>query len=260
MRSFENLSRKRAFTLIELLVVISIIALLISILLPALQSARESARTVTCLSNLRQINLATSSYASDHEGVWPNGYAKEFNGEANPLGVLNTGPHGQGGKGRSPHHQLWPNYLSTKEVFICPTDPAPDEFNWWAWWPEDFPNQDRPDDFENASYGVSEQAMAGTGFDYLKSVVIDDPERFGWMADQYLAPNGWHWEGGDPNPPGDFWGQPRVGWQHSNNYNFAFGDGHAASQTATPNHAEEGFANGVFSEPVRLGPTNEDRI
>ena len=60
-----------AFTLIELLVVISIITLFIALLLPLIKRARESGRVVACMSNLRQIGIGFSLYASDFERSFP---------------------------------------------------------------------------------------------------------------------------------------------------------------------------------------------
>lgn len=61
------MKNKAAFTLIELLVVISIIALLVGILLPVLSSARDTAKSMSCLSTLRQYGLAHRIYADTYD-------------------------------------------------------------------------------------------------------------------------------------------------------------------------------------------------
>ena len=72
MSSLKTVKRgNQGFTLIELLVVIAIIAILAAILFPVFAQAREKARSISCLSNQRQVSLGLLQYVQDADEKFP---------------------------------------------------------------------------------------------------------------------------------------------------------------------------------------------
>ncbi len=114
-------TRTKGFTLIELLVVIAIIAILAAILFPVFAQARESARKITCVSNLRQLTSAWLMYAQDYDETWVTS-AKGYTDPADPCN--NTGD------GLDVHYKAQP-YVKNLSIFFCPdrTETWPDAVN-----------------------------------------------------------------------------------------------------------------------------------
>lgn len=71
MAVIEKYGKRNGFSLVELLVVIGIIAMLLGILLPSLNIARGQAKRIYCLSNLRQMGIASANYCSNNSGYFP---------------------------------------------------------------------------------------------------------------------------------------------------------------------------------------------
>ena len=111
------------FTLIELLVVMAIITVLAAILFPTFSHARESARRTNCLSNMRQLGMATQQYLQDYDETLPG---------------ATDGPNGAGVGGGWIYFSVFPAnptpkaydvtrgtiypYVKSTQIYICPTD------------------------------------------------------------------------------------------------------------------------------------------
>jgi len=118
--------RKRGFTLIELLVVIAILAILAAILLPVFARVRENARKANCVSNVRQIGMATMAYAQDYDEFLPCTWDGGTLGDGATSGAGGW-MHFTNFNGPATFYPAWGSlypYVKNTGVYQCPSDTA----------------------------------------------------------------------------------------------------------------------------------------
>ena len=99
----------RALTLVELIVVIAVTVVLSSLILVATSGVARSSRTAACLANLRSLQLAATTYATDHRGR-----------------LIDAGlPHGNLEDGDAVWISTLEDYYDTAVVLRSPLDGSP---------------------------------------------------------------------------------------------------------------------------------------
>jgi prepilin-type N-terminal cleavage/methylation domain-containing protein/prepilin-type processing-associated H-X9-DG protein len=231
---------RKAFTLIELLVVIGIIAILAAILFPVFARAKEAGKKTVCLSNIRQIGLATSLYLGDYDGAYPQTKtASEHPDVDDANGSLDDPDYKSVFVLISQYlgPVLAPDQLKRQRIYACPDDPAP---------------------FDEVCETINEQAppvesyLANGYFVFgLKDNNVPNPantilyaERRSQSADgvnQYCDYMYHPWfNPSNPNAPGNDMDAATgaiATERHSSGSNFLFAEGHAKSLRWTQTYA-----------------------
>jgi prepilin-type processing-associated H-X9-DG protein len=105
-------NRVEAFTLIELLVVVALVIVVGVVLFPVEPRARSRGKRINCTNNLKQLGLASKTWALDHEDKFPM-----------DLSVTNGGTMELTGSNRLINSFLVvSNQLSTPKILVCPAD------------------------------------------------------------------------------------------------------------------------------------------
>jgi prepilin-type N-terminal cleavage/methylation domain-containing protein/prepilin-type processing-associated H-X9-DG protein len=217
-------NRTAAFTLIELLVVIAIIAILAAILFPVFAQARDKARSVSCLSNARQLGLAFVMYLQDYdEKVLPRYQA-----------CPSTGPTG-------PTQKLWTDtiqpYVKNTGIFVCPSASGSNYADQWTKWND---TVDAKNHRGAVSVGYNQTISgwyypdaSGCGNMILPSLPeIQVPAKNVMFADSMAGPlaqgfRGYLMGNTGLNVPYTATSAGSIGARHSEGTNLTFFDGHA---------------------------------
>jgi type II secretory pathway pseudopilin PulG len=238
-------------------VVIAIIALLAAMLLPALNGARDRARSIQCLSNMRQIGIGFFTAAGDNGGFLPYFDQADF---GQPWGTTGTESYGEFYKRTGQWQfflQVWPmiytymqptpdpttvwmsadattgyrsldpiTLLSKVKVFNCPVKAASPRLNFWFW----------GQNYWHYSIMMAGRSLSGhwrfENFDANETLLIErsltDWEMIDWNV-SFAAYR--YYDGGTMNGNAGFPGDTgsgkyvEAGWHHMNGMNILFPGG-----------------------------------
>jgi len=243
---------KKAFTLIELLVVIAIIAILAAILFPVFAQAKEAAKKTQCLSNTKQIGMATMLYVENYDDTlfqqfWPGGCPKEETGYftdcMTELGIPCQPDH---------YGVLLMPYMKSRGLLDCPSNSDPNYIASFSVWQCGDPTKTLI--IDKADYQINEVLFG----DYTNMSKVDQPANIGLYSDgRYIF--SWRVCVADSTGTGRLL-FPRGGWDwtylgpsyHGSGSNFSYGDGHSKYTKASnlpTNHPsyQAGISDGYYN-------------
>jgi len=218
------MTTRKGFTLIELLVVIAIIAILAAILFPVFARAREKARQTSCLSNTKQLGIATLSYAQDYDESYPLGY-RGTGGEYSPIQRTTKAAGAWVGW----FDNIYP-YIKNNQLYVCPSNGGTQDYNYNPWmWPRSYKTV-APTRLAKITH-PAETIMLYDTYNGLH------PCGYPWVVNARAAPN---CEG---KPAADYLTYKYA--RHNGGCNIAFADGHSKWLA----NSEFAYWNGYSARP-----------
>ena len=126
------MAKRSGLTVLELLVALVSVAIVLAVLLHGLRvwfmNAHTAARQPTCMSNLKQIGLATLQYAQDYDDKFPNSGFAAVKIQGSPSAALTS----RAEKPADAWHTELDPYIKNRQVYYCPCDEAPHKTNYAA--------------------------------------------------------------------------------------------------------------------------------